>query len=301
MRVRGRIRLLPCCHGVFRVVDFDQEPDDGSQVRIYSRGRPDRSLMEEPVNSPRPYVLAETNWQVVSQTTYDIAVLPWGATEAHNFHLPYACDTIQAEHVAIEAARIAWEGGAHVAVLPAIPFGVQTGQLDIPLCINVNPSTQAALLDDIAHSLAGQGIHKLVVLNGHGGNEFKAMIREVQPRHDILICLLNWYMSVDARKVFDEPGDHAGELETSMLLHLTPHLVLPLDQAGTGAARPFRVQALRDGWAWTPRQWRKTSEDTGVGNPARSTSDKGATFFGAATQRIADFLLELARTGELYE
>jgi creatinine amidohydrolase len=86
-----------------------------------------------------------------------------------------------------------------------------------------------------------------------------------------------------------------------MLLHLVPHLVLPLDQAGSGAARPFRVQALREGWVWTPRQWRKTSADTGVGNPAQSTADKGATFFTAATQRIGAFLLELASTDEIYE
>jgi len=256
-----------------------------------------------PTDGPRPYVLTETNWQAVSRTKYDIAVLPWGATEAHNFHLPYACDTIQAERVAIEAARIAWEGGARVIVLPPIPYGVQTGQLDIPLCVNVNPSTQAALLNDIVHSLAGQGIHKLVVLNGHGGNEFKAIIREVQPRHDVLICLLNWYTSVDASKTFDEPGDHAGELETSMLLHLVPQLVLPLQQAGSGAAKPFRVRALREGWVWTPRHWRKTSADTGVGDPARSTAEKGAAFFAAATARIGDFLLELARTDReaLYE
>ena len=95
---------------------------------------PDRS-------APRPYVLAETNWKAVSDTRFDVAVLPWGATEAHNYPLPYATDVIQCDHVAAESARIAWERGARIAVLPTIPFGVQTGQLDIPFCINVNPSS----------------------------------------------------------------------------------------------------------------------------------------------------------------
>jgi creatinine amidohydrolase len=80
----------------------------------------------------RPYILAETNWKIVRQTKYEVAVLPWGATEAHNYHLPYSTDTVQCDYVAAESARIAWEAGARVIVLPTVPFGVNTGQLDIP-------------------------------------------------------------------------------------------------------------------------------------------------------------------------
>jgi creatinine amidohydrolase len=121
---------------------------------------------------PRPYILAETNWKAVKDQTYDVAVLPWGATEAHNYHLPYATDTMQCDYVAAESARIAWEKGAKVIVLPTIPFGVNTGQLDIRLDINMNPSTQMAVLRDIVDVLARQQINKIVVMNGHGGNDF---------------------------------------------------------------------------------------------------------------------------------
>jgi creatinine amidohydrolase len=90
---------------------------------------------------PRPYILAEITWQTVRQTNYEVVILPWGATEAHNYHLPYATDNIQADYVAAEAARKAWEQGAKVVVLPNVPFGVNTGQLDITLDLNLNPST----------------------------------------------------------------------------------------------------------------------------------------------------------------
>src|ERR1051326_8511023 len=113
----------------------------------------------------RPYVLAETTWKTVDATPYDVAVLPWGATEAHNYHLPYAVDNIQAEQVAIRAAAKAWDVGARVVVLPTVPFGVNTTQLDIKLCINMNPSTQAAVLRDVVASLDGQGVHKLLIVN----------------------------------------------------------------------------------------------------------------------------------------
>lgn len=242
----------------------------------------------------RPYILAETNWKAVSRTTYNVAVLPWGATEAHNYHLPYGTDTLQSEQVAAESARIAWEAGARVVVLPAVPFGVQTGQLDIPLCLNLNPSTQAALLADLAHALGGQGIRKLVLLNGHGGNDFRAIIRELQPRVDLFLCTLEWYRSVDPDPFFTEPGDHAGELETSMMLHLAPELVLPLEEAGPGRQRRFRVAGLRDGWAWAPRRWTQVSDDTGIGDPSAATPARGAAFARAVTERIAEFLVELA-------
>jgi creatinine amidohydrolase len=251
----------------------------------------------------RPYVLTETTWKHVEQTAYDLAVLPWGATEAHNFHLPYGADTLQSERIAAEAARLAWEKGARVVVLPTVPFGVQSGQLDIPLCLHVNPSTQAALLRDLAYTLAGQHVRKLVVLNGHGGNDFRAMIRELQPRGGIFVCALNWYTSVDARTFFSEPGDHAGELETSLLMHLYPELVLPLADAGPGEEKRFRIAALREGWAWAPRQWTRITADTGVGDPRAATADKGAAYFAAVTQRIAGFLTELAAADpdQLYE
>lgn len=242
----------------------------------------------------RPWILAETNWKGVRETAYDLAILPWGATEAHNYHLPYATDVFAAEHVAAEAARLAWERGTRAIVLPAIPFGVQTGQLDIPLCINLNPSTQAIVLGDVAAALAGNGIRWLLVLNAHGGNDFRQMIRELQPRVDLFLCTINWWNCLDPRPFFDEPGDHAGELETSVMMHLVPDLVLPLDQAGDGAERKARVAGLREGWAWAPRPWTKISADTGVGDPRAATAEKGAAFFAAVTERIAGFIAELA-------
>lgn len=239
-------------------------------------------------------MLNELHWKTVRETRYDLAVLPWGATEAHNLHLPYATDNIETEAIAAESARRAWERGARVVVLPTVPFGVNTGQLDIPLCLNLNPSTQAAVLRDLAHSLAGQGVGRLVVLNGHGGNDFRQMIRELQPAVSIFVCTVSWYAALDPGPFFDDPGDHAGEMETSLLLHVAPDLVRPLSEAGDGAARQFTVAALRDRWAWAPRRWRQVSDDTGVGNPAAATAEKGARYLDAVTERLAGFLVELA-------
>lgn len=251
----------------------------------------------------RPYILAEAPWKTVREVPYRVAVLPWGATEAHNYHLPYGTDVIESERVAAAAARLAWEAGARVVVLPTVPFGVNTGQLDIPLCINMNPSTQAAVLGDVVDSLARQGIRKLVIVNGHGGNDFRQMIRELAPRYPVFISVLNWYQVVDPRAFFADPGDHAGELETSVMLHLVPELVLPLAEAGRGAARHWALSGLREGWVWAQREWSRVTDDTGVGDPAAATGEKGERFFRAVTERVGGFLADLAATelDELYE
>jgi creatinine amidohydrolase len=181
-----------------------------------------------------------------------------------------------------------------VIALPSVPFGVQTGQLELPLCLNLNPSSQALLLRDLAESIVGSGIAKLVILNGHGGNDFKQMIRELQGVVPLLIAQVNWYQIVDPRPFFDSPGDHAGELETSVMQHLVPDLVRPLAEAGPGVGKRPVVQGFAEGWAWTPRRWVDVTEDTGVGDPSRATPAKGASYFAALTDRFATFLTELA-------
>ena len=256
-----------------------------------------------PEPGARPYVLAESNWRDVKDTPFEVAILPWGATEAHNFHLPYGTDNIQASYIAEESARLAWENGALCTVLPTVPFGVNTGQRDILLDINMMPSTQAALLGDIAEVLSFQGIRKLVVLNGHGGNNFRQIIRELGAKYpDLFMCEINWFKVLDGNAYFDEPGDHAGEMETSNVQYLTPSLVLPLSEAGSGAARQPALAGMREGWVWAERTWSSVTEDTGVGNPARSTPEKGKRFLAALTEKVAGFLVALAAQSleELY-
>lgn len=242
----------------------------------------------------RPYVLAETNWKHIKDEDFSIAVLPWGATEAHNYHLPYATDNILAEEAAINAAGKAWEKKAKAVVLPTIPFGVNTGQMNVKLCMNLNPSTQYAILKDVAQVLQKHKINKLVILNAHGGNNFKQMIRELSLDYPKLFaCSVNWWQTTDATPYFDEPGDHAGELETAAVMHLRPELVLPLEEAGNGSAKTFKIKALKEGWVSAQREWTSVTEDTGVGNPKAATAEKGKIFIEKTTDMIADFFVEL--------
>ncbi|NWF88116.1 MAG: creatininase family protein [Ignavibacteriaceae bacterium] len=252
----------------------------------------------------KPYLLKETNWKNVGSTKFSTAVLPWGATEPHNYHLPYGTDIFESEHISELAAEHAWNKGAKVIVLPAIPFGVNTGQINYNLVVNMNPSTQYLVLRDVVDSISRQSINKLVILNSHGGNDFKPMIRELKLSHPkIFICLINWYTLPDIEKFFTSPGDHAGEMETSMMMKIAPELVLPLNEVGTGFEKKIKLEGLKNKLAWTQRDWQKITSDTGVGNPKLSSAEKGEKFLVELKKRIGEFLVELASADldDLYE
>ncbi|MEO5892208.1 MAG: creatininase family protein [Ferruginibacter sp.] len=252
----------------------------------------------------RPFILAETNWKHIKDAEIDLAILPWGATEAHNYHLPYGTDIIEADFIAAESARLAWEKGAKIIVLPTIPFGVNTGQADIKLDINLNPSTQFAILADIIEVLNRQSIYKLIILNSHGGNDFKSMMRELGLKFpNMFLSSCNWFQSVDKSAFFEQEGDHADEMETSLLLHFKPGLVLPLSEAGDGNEKKMKIKAFSEKWVWAERKWSQISADTGVGDPHAATKEKGEKYFQAVTEKIGNLFVELAQCdiNNLYE
>jgi creatinine amidohydrolase len=249
----------------------------------------------ENLPAARPYMLAETNWKSVRDTAYTLAVLPWGATEAHNYHMPYATDNYQVDYVAERAAEKAWLAGAKLLVLPTIPFGVNTGQMDIPFCMNMLPSTQLAILKDVCEVLVRHGISKLVILNGHGANNFVPLIRELALFYpQLMVVSVNWFQSAPKKGIFEAPGDHADEMETSVMMHIAPQLLRPLSEAGDGAHKSFNLAGFREGWAWTQRPWSKVTADTGSGNPHKATQEKGARFLQLTIDNIASFFTGLA-------
>jgi len=253
----------------------------------------------------RPYILEETNWKQIKNQKYEVAVLPWGATEPHNYHLPYGTDSLETARIAADAAKKAWDKGSKIMVLPAIPLGIQNmGQIELPFCLHTRLSTQQMILEDMLSALYNQGIRKFVLLNGHGGNDFKQIVRDLQPEFpDMFISIVEWFKMFPLAQHFKEEGDHANEMETSVIMHYFPELVRPLEEAGDGKAKKFKLKSLQEKVAWAPRHWGKVSEDTGVGNPKKASAEKGKKFLDDVTTKIGDYLVELAECDldDLYE
>jgi len=245
----------------------------------------------------REWVLAEQTHAAVRAEPWQVAVLPFGATEPHNLHMPYGTDTFQVEELGRRACARAWDRGARVALLPAVPFGVNTNHLRVPggLACSVTPTTLLALVTDLAESLERQGVRKLVLLNGHGGNELKPLTRQLHHRSGVFLCVCDWFrMARDVYPgLFERPGEHADEVETSLGLAFFPKLMRP-ELAGPGKARPTRFEAVNRGWVSLTRPWHLLTEDTGVGDPSAATADKGRRLMDVLTERLGDFLADLA-------
>ena len=161
----------------------------------------------------------------------------------------------------------AWQQGAKVVLLPTVPYGTQTNQQGFPLAMNVNPSTLAALVTDLVESLVHHGILKIVLLNSHGGNDFKALLRELYGRTPAKLFLCNWYQVCQ---------DLYG---------------LAADEGRTAATR---FEAVNRGWVSITRPWHLLTTNSGAGNPHAATAEKGARFLDLLVPRLATFLVELA-------
>lgn len=248
----------------------------------------------------RPWILAETNYGHIKAETYQVAVLPLGATEPHNLHLPYSADTIEGEELGARACEAAWQRGAKVILLPTIPYGTQTNQVRFPLAMNIYPSTLQLLIADLVESLVQHDILKIVLLNSHGGNDLKPVLRELYGRTPAHLFLCNWYaMFGDVyHEIFQERDDHAGEMETSLLLALRPELVARDEHgrlaADEGAKRPSRFEAVNRGWISIARPWHLLTTNTGAGNPHAASAEKGHRLIDLVVERFSQFLVELS-------
>jgi creatinine amidohydrolase len=245
----------------------------------------------------RESILAEQLHGFVRSQKWQAAVLPFGATEPHNLHMPYGTDTLQVEEIGRRACEYAFKAGAKVVLLPAVPFGVNTNHLKVPgaLACSLTPTTLLAILTDLADALRRQGVRKLLLLNGHGGNELKPLTRELHHRTDVFLCVCDWFrVAVDQYPtLFDRPGEHADEVETSMGLAFFPDLLKP-ELADDGAAKPTKFEAINRGWVSITRPWHLLSKNTGVGDPRSATAEKGRKLMDILTERIGRFLVELA-------
>ncbi|MFE4873068.1 creatininase family protein [Streptomyces sp. NPDC056682] len=216
-----------------------------------------------------------------------VAVLPIGSYEQHGAHLPLITDTAIACVIAREVAAV-----YPVLQLPPISIACSHEHGTWPGTVSISARTLHAVIGDIAQSLESSGIRKLILVNAHGGNYVLSnIVQEAnlnEPRMSLFPQSREWGRARRAGGlVSDAHGDmHAGEIETSILLHAEPSLVRPGFETADhdGGERPF---LLIEGM--------KAYTETGViGFPSYATAGKGKAVL---TSLVDDFAAHLAILG----
>ncbi len=257
-------------------------------------------MLGKDMNPPftkHPWRLRDLSLSDVKKRKFEVAVLPMGATEPHNFHLPYGTDALEVEAVAERSSAAATKKGAKVVLLPTIPIGSNRSTMGFPLTLNLDHSTLFRIMEDVIESLETHKIYKLVIINGHGGNYLRPSLKDMYGRTKVFLSLINWWeVGSEIRPtIFVNKGEHADEMETSVMLYLYPELV-NMKVAGKGTSKKSNLSGINERWVGIARPWHVVTSDSGHGDPHKATSEKGRKYFSFTVKKIAEYLVELSRT-----
>ncbi|MCU0453727.1 MAG: creatininase family protein [Bacteroidetes bacterium] len=244
----------------------------------------------------KPWRLQELTLSHTRSRTPDVALLPIGSTEAHGPHVPYGSDAYHSTAIADKVCEAATARGASVVLLPTLPYGVQGNTMGFSMTIGVEQTTLDQMVREIIGSLERQKVRKLVLVNGHGGNDLKPLLRSIYPSTGVFVCLVDWWKvgSDKAREIFEHPGEHADEMETSVGLALFGDLIR-LPDAGDGSVHRSRFEAIEKGWVSIARPWHLVTNDSTHGDPRKATKAKGEAYVQLVVERLTDFVVELGK------
>ena len=225
-----------------------------------------------------------------------VVVLPIGATEQHGPHLPVGTDTLQVEHVVLEAVRRA-DAGVPVLAAPALPYGCSPHHVPFGGTASLSSETFLRVLVELGGALAESGFGRLALVNGHGGNHQLTSVaaRDLALAHDVDVAACSWWhlaadrvVAAGALERGRVPG-HAGAFETSCVLALRADLVaseLPRrDPAPHSVAYRDPLQLEQHGsWA---------AIDGWSDSPASAGAEHGRMYLDLGAEAVAEAIARL--------
>ena len=239
------------------------------------------------------------------QAAHTMAVLPVAAIEQHGPHLPLSVDATLLQGV-VDAAVPLLPADLPVLFLPPQNVGLSPEHIRYPGTLTLSPATVIALWTEIGECVARAGVKKLLLFNGHGGqvSVMDIVARELRTHHGLLVYSASWFSlplpdAVAGQFSAEEHrfGIHAGEIETSMMMHLAPATVRMEHARNFRSAsqdRAERYAILGNGKSaklgWQMQDYHRAGA---VGNAAAATADKGRTVVEAAAEQLVALLQEL--------
>jgi creatinine amidohydrolase/Fe(II)-dependent formamide hydrolase-like protein len=255
-----------------------------------------------PLKNARPadgrYEWAQLSWPEAKKILrgVDIALLPVGAIEQHGPHLPVDTDAFDADYLAHEVAKACQE--PRPLVLPLIPYGVSYHHDSFPGTLSVSNESLARFVYDVGVSAARNGIAKLIIINGHGGNSATLHHAAQMINRDtrIFTCVDSGETSdTDIYAITETKNDvHAGEIETSTSLAVRPELV---DMKKAKALVPKFSSKYLDFTSKYSVGWYARTEQiskSGVfGDPTLATAEKGRAIWEIEIRHLVSLVEHL--------
>lgn len=233
-----------------------------------------------------------------------ILVVPIGSLEQHGPHLPTITDTLLVDAVAHAGAEPAAADGVPVLVTPPIWTGNSAHHLPFGGTASIEPATLQSILKEISDSTLGNGFDTILFINGHGGNvsSLGVAVNDIGRDHPETEVIGITYFElaadfIDDIRESDHGGmGHAGEFETSLMLHIRPKLVQSDLTEGTRYAKPYSYEG-GDMFTNSPltvyRPFSAYSEQGAAGKPELATAEKGAAILDGLGDALCDLLSEI--------
>ena len=218
--------------------------------------------------------LTSFDFEKAVQTCQRVAILPIGVIESHASHLPLGTDMFAAHHIACSASQ-----QEPIIVFPQYPYGINHETAHLPGGLVIKRDVAFALLENICDEMHRNGIEKIIILSGHGGNRyFLPLFVQTLPEKSkpYTVYLANLPIQSEDVAMIEHPEfGHAGELETSMILHINENLVR-MDQIPpktfTNAKRNHEIS---EAGGYSQVDWYAMYPHMYVGDAHKATAEKG--------------------------
>ena len=226
-----------------------------------------------------------------------VVIIPVGATEQHGLHLGLGADWIQAWEMADRVGK-----KIDRVVLPVLPYGVSGHHKEFPGVMTISEDTYQKVIFEILKSLARNGIHRIVFVNGHGGNTAAiiAAAKEARDKYGMLCSICEWWTVWESRLIFGQGFEaHAGYAETAFMLASRPEAVkmqyavltptkqldkeIEIIRAGKGK--------YKEGFVWIPLKTADVS-NTGSMTESHPQDEPGTRDFSCITKQFSYELMD---------